>query len=136
MHVDYVKSATQGMGEAEKAVFIHDYLVNSFQYGAESTPGSAVQGFKTGFTRCLGYTAAFYIIGLNCGLKVRAIPGAVEDVGLNTFSIVNVNGRDLVVDVTRDDSSQSNKYLLIPLSDYKSMTNMVIYRDSFFEDIV
>ncbi|SEA89281.1 hypothetical protein SAMN05216349_1463 [Oribacterium sp. KHPX15] len=70
MHINYVKTMTQGMGDSEKAVFIHDYLEDHFQYGYDITPGSAVQGFKTGYTKCLGYTAAYYIIGLNSGLKV------------------------------------------------------------------
>jgi len=135
IHIKSVKTMTQGMGDYEKAVFIHDYLVNSFQYGYESAPGSAVQGFKTGYTKCLGYTAAFYIIGLNCGLKVKAVPATISNLGLHTFNVVNIDGQDLAVDVTNDDSNNSRKYLLIPVSEYKSLANATICRDSLFDNI-
>ena len=135
MQVNYIKSVTQGMEDTEKAIFIHDYLVNSFQYGNDSTTGSAVQGFKTGYTKCLGYTAAFYIIGLNCGLKVKAVPAVISNLGLHTFNVVTINGQELAVDVTTDDSSNSRRCLLIPLPEYISTVNAVIYRDSLFDNI-
>jgi len=58
-HIGVVKAMTQDLSDIEKAAFIHDYLADRFQYDTEGSINSAVQGFKTGYTECTGYTAAY-----------------------------------------------------------------------------
>ena len=129
-HIEVVKALTQGMSDIEKAAFIHDYIADRFQYDIEGSINSAVQGFKTGYTECTGYTAAYYILGINCGLKVRAQSGTTKNGGLHTFNIVTINGQDLAVDVTNDDAKNNKEYMLIPLQEYIAISKISLYKDS------
>ena len=129
-HIGVVKAMTQGMSDIEKATFIHDYIADRFQYDTEGSINSAVQGFKTGYTECTGYTAAYYILGLNCGLKVRAQSGTTQNGGLHTFNIVTIDGQDLAVDVTNDDAKNNKEYMLIPLQEYIATSGILLHKDS------
>ena len=129
-HIGVVKALTEGMSDREKAAFIHDYIAERFQYTNEDCTNNAVQGFKTGYTKCSGYTAAYYILGLNCGLKVKAKSGITQNGGLHTFNVVTINGQDLAVDVTNDDGKTNKEYMLIPLQEYIATSGISPHKDS------
>jgi len=129
-HINAVKNMTQGMDDKTTAAFINDYLCDnfSFQYKCDISP-SAVSGFKTGATNCRGYTASYYIIGLNCGLDVSA-ECAHNSSGSHTYNIVTIDGCNYVVDTSANDLHNTKEYLLIPYNVYMTETNSTKIRDS------
>ena len=129
-HINNVKAMTSGMSDREKSVFINNYICDSFSFRRHTgSSSSAVEGFKSGITNCRGYTASFYIIGMNCGLNVKA-ECAHNSTGSHTYNIVNISGEDYVVDTSANDLYGTDDYLLIPYAAYMAGTNSVKVRDS------
>ena len=129
-HINAVKAMTSGMSDSEKSIFINNYICDifSFQHYTGSS-SSAVEGFKYGVTNCRGYTASFYIIGMNCGLDVKA-ECAHNSTGTHTYNIVKIGGTDYVVDTSANDLYGTDEYLLVPYASYMAETNSVKVRDS------
>ncbi len=129
-HIDIVKALTATMNDHDKIVFLNNYISYQFQYDNTcSLSDSAVTGFKTGRTDCKGYTASFYILGLNTGINVRA-ECVLNSQGYHTFNVVELDGRDLVVDVSSNDLYSTDMFLLIPYTDYISITGSTELKDS------
>ena len=129
-HINAVKAMTSGMSDSEKSVFINNYICDNFSFlRYTGSSSSAVEGFKSGVTNCRGYTASFYIIGMNCGLNVKA-ECAHNNTGSHTYNIVNIDGADYVVDTSANDLYGTNDYLLVPYASYMADTNSVKVRDS------
>lgn len=134
-HINNVKTATEGMTDVEKVTYLNDYISSCFTYLDNNTSNSAVLGFKTGIAVCRGYTSAFYIIGRNIGLDVKAEMARIPN-GIHSYNVVKLNGQDYVVDVTGNDIYNTHIYLMMPYDEYLTTAQALKYKDSLADKFV
>jgi hypothetical protein len=106
----------------EKVKAIHDYLCDNIEYRA-SDDGSdicrtAYGALIEGNAVCQGYSVSLYRLLLEAGIDNRIIYGTsispFGTTGSHTWNIVDMYGEYYYIDVTWDDCSGSNDYLLVP----------------------
>jgi hypothetical protein len=106
----------------EKVKAIHDYLCDNIEYRA-SDDGSdicrtAYGALIEGNAVCQGYSVSLYRLLLEAGIDNRIIYGTsispFGTTGSHTWNIVDLYGKYYYIDVTWDDCSGSNDYLLVP----------------------
>lgn len=85
--------------EAEKAKWVHDYLVDHYSYGGGY---SALSILRDGQGVCQAYTGLYTALCRELGLECGAV---VSDTMHHTWNTVRVNGEWYHVDVTWDDTS-------------------------------
>ena len=112
-----------GMSAKEKAVAIHDYMVKNYSYGDKYAKGSHyVWGLlddKKGV--CQAYANLYRILCRRAGLECYCISGIAGDKGkmdLHMWNLLVIDGKELFVDVTFDDTSGTNRWLLKELDEF------------------
>jgi transglutaminase/protease-like cytokinesis protein 3 len=125
---------TNNMSDYEKVKAINDYLVNRYEYdydlldmltkvnSREVTDESYVDevydrinvysALKTSKAVCQGYSMSAYKMMKYAGLECRIIEGTLNG-GEHVWNKVKVNGIWYYLDVTNNDTTKSNKYLLV-----------------------
>lgn|GEM_PF-2588440 len=69
-----IKEKTAFMPKAEKVNYIMD-IIRSHMSFQEGTPGNYATCLQTAVADCDGSSGLFYIIGINCGLKLKPVLG-------------------------------------------------------------
>lgn len=94
----------------ELLLTLHNWLCENVVY--EAMPSEydemprvcgAVGALVDGRANCQGYSDAFRLLGLLCGLDVRKQEGRDSDGGAHDWNVVNLDGEWFIVDVTWDD---------------------------------
>ncbi len=91
----------------EKAMYIHDYIVNNCRYLEESDDtiyeSTAYGCLVEGVANCEGYAKAFDLLASDAGLQSILVTGTTNDGKNHAWNQVNVNGNWYNIDVTWDD---------------------------------
>lgn len=99
------------MTEEKAAIKIHDYLVDHIEYDYTFKKHN-ISDALSGSSVCSGYTRLYKAICNKVGLKCQVIIGYGNG-GDHAWNRVKINGKWKYVDVTWDDTTRSNDYLLI-----------------------
>lgn len=99
-----------GLGEAEKALIIHDRLALHCEYAYEELLNGTVYDNNDFFTIvgplanqrgvCHGYTLSYTYLMRKAGIKSRMV---ISEALNHSWNVVTVNGKEYHVDVTHDD---------------------------------
>ena len=107
-----IKAATDGMGDYQKASYIHDAIRNRLVYTVTEQPQLVVDAWTSGKTACYGYVGLFYLLGTYCGLQVDPIVGTTLN-GYHAWNTVMIDGVKKIIDVTWDDTTETSAYFLL-----------------------
>ena len=110
--VGIVDEANKRSSEVEKARYIHKVICDSVkEYKVENERNkTAIGALIDHYAHCSGYSDAFYMLGKMCGLSVRKISARInKDNGKHVLNTITFsNGRTYFVDVTNDDTNNTN----------------------------
>ncbi len=93
------------MSVYEKAVALHDWLIDYGEYDFENNNGDGMVMLRTGKGICQAYMEAYRLLLGGAGIPSREA-GNVE----HAFAAVNVNGEWMYVDCTWDDVDSGSKW--------------------------
>ena len=107
---------------------INDFLCATLSYPDEdfqdislsSVQATAKGSLKSGKAVCMGYANSFTVLAEGAGIRSVKVRGYIKD----TLHVVNVVDGGLVIDVTWNDKSD-NEFFLIPISEYCDKTGFV-----------
>ncbi len=113
----------KGMTDKEKAIAIHDYMVKNYEYDYSFAPESyeitGLLNYNKGV--CQAYANLFRIfcgrVGIECSC-INGMGGNEGNIGLHMWNRVIIDGKELYIDVTFDDSSSTNWWLLKEEADF------------------
>ena len=95
----------------EKALFVHDYIVNTTEYDHEAaakdeySDASCAYGCLVNHKAvCGGYAKAYKLMMDYLGIPCNYVTGDIIDRGLHAWNTVTINGISSFVDVTWDDA--------------------------------
>ena len=97
---EIVSQVDSSLSEAEKALWVHDYLVASFGYDSEMKNYSAYSLFRDRKGVCQAYALAYTAILRRLGMEAVMIASPSQG---HAWNLVKVNGRWYHVDVASDD---------------------------------
>ena len=113
MEAEFDKAVQKAVGYAwgtdsdyNKALKIHDYIVNNTKYttGEDVPYSSTAYGcLVNGNANCEGYAKAFQKIATECGLRCALITGVTDEGENHAWNQVEINGEWRNIDVTWDD---------------------------------
>lgn len=107
----------KGMSQWEMAVAINDYLCETVTYDDSLTRYSAFDALAYGSAVCQGYANAYQRMMNAVGIPTDYVRGygytSNGQAGRHGWNRVLIDGNYYYVDVTWNDSTNSNKYLLI-----------------------
>ena len=93
----------------EKAIYIHDYIVNNCRYLEESDntkyESTAYGCLVEGVANCEGYAKAFDLLAADLGLQSLLITGETNDGKNHAWNQVKINDNWYNIDVTWDDKN-------------------------------
>lgn len=98
-----LKSIKPGMNTVEKALVLHDYLIQNTQYNDEESKEyrySEWGVFLKGRGNCQGYSMAYGILMKQAGIPVRYV---VSESMMHMWNQIKIDGKWYHVDVTWDD---------------------------------
>lgn len=96
----------------------YDYSVSSNSGLKLNDPISTAKGALTnGLGICQGYANAFSLIAEEAGIKNVKVRGYLNN-GYHVINVVDFMGEFMAVDVTSNDTTFSDDYLMIPFDDY------------------
>ena len=108
-----------GATPAEKVAYINNYLASRIEYDLEANNRSSVIGaLVDGKCVCEGYARAFDYLCDLAGIDAVCIPGygiTEEDREGHMWNAVALDGKMYAVDVTWNDTTKKNSYLLVGL---------------------
>ena len=117
--IDRIVSETvkDGMSDREKAVAIHDYMVKNYSYGDKYAPGSHYVWGLLDENKgvCQAYANLYRILCRRAGIEcvcIIGVAGEKKNMGLHMWNLLTIDGEELYVDVTFDDTSGTNQWLL------------------------
>lgn len=91
----------------KKLLFIHNYLIKNSEYGIDNNfPKLAHTSYGILVSKkgvCNGYSKAFQLLTSICKIKCFVEYGQIEE-GLHSWNKVEINGDNLLIDVTLDKS--------------------------------
>lgn len=101
---------TEDMGEYEKALVLHDYIVRCCRYNIEDLENESLEDDDhTAYgvlilkeAVCSGYTEAYRTLLMMCGIESRTVSGKADSQA-HAWNMIKVNGNWYHVDVTWDD---------------------------------
>ena len=88
--------------ESERALFLHDYVCENFEYDHSLTNGGIYDFFLTGRGTCEAYMLLYSALLRECGIESHF---AASDPLTHIWNIVLIDGEWYHVDVTWDDSA-------------------------------
>ena len=101
--VDYIVSLIDpGLSDAEKALFVHDYLIASYSYDTEITNFDALSLFRDRSGVCQAYSLAYMAVLRELGME--AVMVTSEEMN-HAWNLVKVDGVWYHVDLSFDDPS-------------------------------
>jgi len=107
----------KGMSQWEMAIAINDYLCETVTYDDSLTRHSAFDALAYGSAVCQGYANAYQRMMNAVGIPTDYVRGygytSNGQAGRHGWNRVLIDGNYYYVDVTWNDSTNSNKYLLI-----------------------
>ena len=99
--LDYIVSLVpEGLSEAERALFVHDYLISAYAYDASETIYDVHTMFRTREGVCQAYALAYCAILRELGMESAL---AVSPKMGHAWNVVKVDGRWYHVDLVYDD---------------------------------
>ena len=101
-------------GEMERALFLHDYICQSFEYDTELKSDNIYTMIKSGRATCEGYTDMYMAILRECGIESHFV---ASDTISHIWNYVKIDGEWYHVDLTWDDSDDGVRYRHFLLSD-------------------
>ncbi len=107
---------TAGMSDWDKAIAINNYLVNLMSYDYTYTHCTTFDALAYGTGVCQGYANAYQRLMNAAGIPtdyVRGYGWSGSEWGRHGWNRVLIDGQYYYVDVTWNDSSSPNRYLLI-----------------------
>lgn len=141
----------------EKALYIHDYIVDNCVYAHEETErdSTAYGCLVEGRARCEGYSHAFDYLAKALGMQSVLITGESDDGEPHAWNQVEIDGEWYNLDVTWDDYEESGldyvnflctdeKFCLTHAADESNFKafpctakdkNYYVYRDLFVRDL-
>ena len=90
--------------EGERALFLHDFICENFEYDHALTNGGIYDFFLTGRGTCEAYMLLYSALMRECGMESHF---AASDPLTHIWNIVLIDGEWYHVDVTWDDSASS-----------------------------
>ncbi len=101
--VDYIVSLVDpALSEAEKALFVHDYLIASYTYDTEESNFDALSLFRERSGVCQAYSLAYMAVLRELGMDVVMV---TSDEMNHAWNLVEVDGSWYHVDLSFDDPS-------------------------------
>ncbi len=101
--VDYIASLVEpALSEAEKALFVHDYLIASYTYDTEKANYDVLSLFRDRAGVCQAYSLAYIAVLRELGMD--AVMVTSDEMG-HAWNLVNVDGIWYHVDLSFDDPS-------------------------------
>ena len=107
---------TAGMSNWDKAIAINNYLVNLMSYDYTYSHCTTFDALAYGTGVCQGYANAYQRLMNAAGIPtdyVRGYGWSGSEWGRHGWNRVLINGQYYYVDVTWNDSSNPNRYLLV-----------------------
>ncbi len=101
------------MSDFDKAVYIHDYIVNNCRYGNDlqsGSDGSTVYDclvYKK--AQCEGYAKAYRYLAGESGLECAVVTGVTSDGENHVWNQVRIDGNWYDLDITWDDNDSQNE---------------------------
>ena len=95
-----VSLVPEGLSEAERALFVHDYLIASFSYDGTETIYDAYHLFRSRTGVCQAYALAYSAILRELGME--SVLAVSEEMG-HAWNVVKVDGEWYHVDLVYDD---------------------------------
>ncbi|MCR5076030.1 MAG: hypothetical protein K6A79_09555 [Ruminococcus sp.] len=128
-----ISNIPAGSDNYDKALFVHDYLVNNTRYASEKASlnenglwGTAYGCLVDGEAVCQGYAEAYQLIldrlGIECG-----VCSGYSDRGKHAWNYVKINGEYYWVDVTWDDPEMESEIDFL-MHDYFMITDEMLLR--------
>ncbi len=101
--IDYIVSLVEPtLSEAEKALFVHDYLIASYSYDTEETSFDALSFFTGRSGVCQAYSLAYMAVLRELGIDVVMV---TSDEMNHAWNLVEIDGQWYHVDLSFDDPS-------------------------------
>lgn len=119
--VQEVKRNTVNMDQKSKIRYIAQYVANSFVYDKVyyADRQSLASALNAGASDCEWYASYFYILASNCGVNVSCRTGINNKGNYHAWNAVNIDGQEMVVDVSSGDyHNMLDYFLLMPMSNY------------------
>lgn len=107
-----IKAATAVLNDTEKAKYIHDLIRARLSYEVADHPRLLIEAWLSGKGACYGYAGLFYLFGTYCGLHVEPVVG-MTNLGYHAWNTVEIDGIKKLIDVTWDDTAETNDYFLL-----------------------
>lgn len=99
------------MSSFEKVKTINKYLVNRFEYDYSLVSNNAYSALTTGKTTCQGYALTASKMFNLAGIQNQIIVGDLNGVP-HAWNLVNIDNRWYQLDITNNDSTNSDNYFL------------------------
>lgn len=133
-----------GLSEYDKALWVHDYLVDHCEYDSKGAELDGTHLCHTAFgcliTRkavCEGYARAFQYLTLALGLKSGVVSGDAS--GSHAWNYISVGGKEYWADVTWDDpvmndstDTDNKKHTYFLLDDAHMLRSRTVDSDNYY----
>ena len=100
--------------EAERALFLHDYICQSFEYDTELLSDNIFTMIKSGRGTCEAYTDIYTAVLRECGIEAHFV---ASDTISHIWNYVKIGGEWYHADLTWDDTDGGIKHRHFLLSD-------------------
>ena len=101
----------QELSDFEKIKFINNYLMKRFDYDYKLESTNAYTALKTNCAVCQGYSMTAYKLLESVNVESKIIVGT-SDENPHSWNLVKINGKWYHLDITNNDTTQSDKYFL------------------------
>lgn len=115
---DYMMEAA-GMSDYDKCKYFHDRLKDEIVYENSSLDQTSFSALVNKRTVCSGYAEAYKMLLTRAGIRCYTCTGYTSD-GRHQWNIVDLYGDPKNVDVTWDDTIDSDRYFMISDYDYSA----------------
>jgi hypothetical protein len=140
---------TDGMSAADKVTALNDWLTANAEYDYAALEAKDIDPLPAEFEDdwnargilvnglgvCASYAYAFNALANAAGIQTVVVTGDVLSGGRHAWNKVNIDGRWLAVDVTWNDSSNPNRYLMIDDSEFTDNATRIQDKD-WMSDLV
>lgn len=108
---EILKEAEKFNSDYEKEKFFNDYICQNTEYDKETELShTSFSCLVLGKALCEGYSRAFKLLCNKAGIECDLIVGTADDTG-HMWNSVNIDGKHSFVDVTWNDTENSDRYM-------------------------